>query len=1365
MADLIGTATIRVDMPTTAATRAIRRMATQAEGPLRNLQRRVSEVRTELGRLRGTTVGIAVDDQTRAGIASVRTAVNDLKRLGPVRIPVQINDGTRRGARTVQTTVASLQRLGPVRIDADVNVDPIATANAASALRDLQTAARGTARTLGTLATRATTATAALVALGAAARTLRGDMDDLDGSIRRTGGGMTALRGRLGTLSTGASAASDSMKGLLHTALLLSPALLPIAAQAAPIAVALTAATTAVVAFVAAAGGQISALSEASKAEKKYTDAVREHGTGSKEAGQAQIAYARTVADMPAPTRKAAAALSSLKDQYREWSDSLAGDTMPVATKSLQAFSALFPKLTPVVQGASGQLDRFVTIAMGGISSPSFDRFMQSFAEFSTGVLKKANDALIGFIANANGQKISGGINEFMDYVRANGPVVRDTFSKLGEALGNLLEGAANAGPGMLTIVNALAGLVAAVPPGAITAILQMALAIKAVSLAAAGAAAISGRVAAIGAAIAAMGAASGTATGRVARVTTAIGALSRAAKVGLAGTGIGLLVIGLAKLGSIGKTAAPDVDRLTTALGRLGSGGKVSGEAARVFGDDLENLYDKVRNITDPSFVDQVQNGFVKIFTLGQVDSTASKEAQEALDAIDDSLTSLVQGGKINEAGAALDVLAEKYSGNANEQAKFRAEMDEYNDALDAHKAELEIAARAMGAFGEQAQLTSAKLAAQKVDADGLREALIALNDVNRSAYDSEIAYEASIDALTKSFKENGATLDLNTEKGRANGQAMSAAAKARDELIANGVAAGESLDSMSGKSDRLRESMLKLAVQAFDGNKTKAQEYINTLLGTPAEVTTLIKAERTNAIAGLQAVQAEIKKTPKAKSVTVTTLNAAAIKALEDVGYKTERLPDGRTKVTTANGQAIGAIGEVSNAIRRLKGKSITVSAKDQASATAKLIRDEIARVRSKTVTITSVYNTIGLEGTAGRNRRNYGATGGLYTGLSGGFKHRGYADGGLVQGPGTETSDGVFAPWLSKNEFVVNARRTRQYLPLLRAINEGRLPTGGTNSGAVSGSGSSLAQSVVSMMRGTFSAAAEQARTMAASALPTLGRGLGRQLGPSVAEVAAAARKSAEAEQRARANKTAAKAARERASARAARSSTSGFSAAVAELQRLVDTGRWSRKGSLLFEDISFQGMSRNFTAQQMKVADGFWNAVYEIKKAVRAGKRVFEDMTYKGMSGNVSRFHDMIAQIWKGNPYGRNFGDWGNFGSYGRYGKYAAGGLVTGPGTGTSDSVPILASNREYIVNAKQTSRNLPLLQAINSGQVSTTGRRGTASAALGDTNITVVVQNHGVIGSQMQMQDWLAKSLDNLARTGRLPTSLRKAVAA
>lgn len=1236
---------------------------------------------------------------------------------------------------TADTTAArrdilGLQRLSPIRIVARVDAPTASITAATAALRDLRNEADDTARALGQLSRRALTAAAALRIMGSQTHRLRSGLDDLDDSIRRLGSSTATLTGSLTTIRGATSSTAGAVDELRSGALLLAPALIPIAAQAAPIAAGLGAAAVAVGAFAAAAAGQVSALSDAAEAETKYNEAIKEHGTGSKEAGQAQLAYARTVADMPAPTRRAAAALSSLKEQYREWSDSLAGDTMPVATRALETFSAVFPKLTPLVQGSSTQLNRFLTLVQGGIASPGFDRVSAQFSDFATRVMRHANDALVQFTRTLDTGQVGGGVSAFLEYARANGPLVRDTFSKLGEALANLLEGAANVGPGLLTIVNALAGLVAAVPPEVVTTMLQLAVAVKAVSAAAALAAAAQLRLAAFGTSITAMTTAASGATGVLPRLGAAIGALSRTAKVAIAGTGIGLLVIALSELSQRGRDTPPDVDKLTSSLQRLGSTGKVAGEAARAFGDDLGGLYDKVRSLTDPSTTDQVQQ-----FLVGWTgwDSTPVKEAKENLDSVDKALAEMVSNGQADLAAAALKRLTAEYGKGGRDTSEFTKNLDDYKTALENAKFEQQLAAQAMGAFGEQAQATSAKLAAQKVDADGLREALIALNDVNRSAYDSQINFEASLDALTKSFKDNGATLDLNTKAGQENGRAMSAAAKARDELIANGVAANESLSSMTGKSDRLRESMLKLATQAFDGNKKKAQEYINTLLGTPAEIKTLIKAERANAIAGLQQVQAEIKKTPNAKSVKVTTLNAAAIKALEDVGYKTRTLKDGRTEVYTANGQAIGSIKAVSNALNRLNGKN--------ASTTT-------------TNTIVTNYVTNYLQG---RSQHDItGATGGQYTGT--GFKHRGYAVGGMVDGPGTGTSDSVFAPWLSKGEFVINARRTRQYLPLLRSINEGRLHAGGTNSAAGSGSEGNLAQAVVSMMRGTLNAAAERARALAASAVSAISRDIGRGL---VAGLQAAAPKVAAAAKQVIAPRQAAGVTVKTTSS----SPKTGFAAAVSELQQLVDTGRWTRKGSTLFEDISFQGMSRNFAAQQMKVADGFWAAVNDIQKAVRAGKRVFEDMTYKGMSANVSRFHDMIAQIWKGNPYGRTFGDWGNFGTYGRYGKYAAGGLITGPGSGTADRVPILASNREYIVNARQTSRNLPLLNAINSGQVTATSRTGTASASLGDTNITVVVQNHGVIGSQMQMQDWLAKSLDNLTRTGRLPTSLRKAVAA
>jgi hypothetical protein len=70
-------------------------------------------------------------------------------------------------------------------------------------------------------------------------------------------------------------------------------------------------------------------------------------------------------------------------------------------------------------------------------------------------------------------------------------------------------------------------------------------------------------------------------------------------------------------------------------------------------------------------------------------------------------------------------------------------------------------------------------------------------------------------------------------------------------------------------------------------------------------------------------------------------------------------------------------------------------------------------------------------------------------FFTGLA---KLVGFADGGKVSGPGGPSDDRVPA-MLSNGEFVVNSDATRKYEPLLRAINEGRVP-GFARGGIVAG-----------------------------------------------------------------------------------------------------------------------------------------------------------------------------------------------------------------------------------------------------------------------------------------------------------------------
>lgn len=60
-------------------------------------------------------------------------------------------------------------------------------------------------------------------------------------------------------------------------------------------------------------------------------------------------------------------------------------------------------------------------------------------------------------------------------------------------------------------------------------------------------------------------------------------------------------------------------------------------------------------------------------------------------------------------------------------------------------------------------------------------------------------------------------------------------------------------------------------------------------------------------------------------------------------------------------------------------------------------------------------------------------------------------------------------------------------------------------------------------------------------------------------------------------------------------------------------------------------------------------------------------------------------------------------------------FATGGLLQGPGTATSDSIPLLGSNGEFIVNAASTAKYLPLLQAINAPRYADGGLVGSLSS--------------------------------------------------
>lgn len=856
------------------------------------------------------------------------------------------------------------------------------------------------------------------------------DNGDAVRAFRDTQGQLRDMRGRFvsegSIMSRSMNQLGKSIGGVKGALIPLATAAVPIMAKMAVTAGGVAAKTAgagvALGAFGAALAGQVGSLKEAGEAQKKYTDAVAQNGRGSKQAAEAQRAVQTQLASMPQATARAAIALGTLKDVFQDFSDDTATFTMKPVERSFAVLGQVIPKLTPMVQGASTQLDRLVTIAGGAVASPGFDALSDRLATFANRSLKEAVDGIVHFSRALSEGQASGPITAFMEYAEKNGPAVQDTLANVGDALVTVAQGAAEAGPGMLTLVNAAAGLVASFPPELITTLLQTAVALKAVSLAGAAAAGIGGIMTAARTQIGALGATAAAAGGGLAGLRAAFLSLGTAAKASIVAGGILAVGLAVSKLSDLGQQAPPKMDQLTSSIRELGKTGKVTGEAARVFGTDMSELaasFDKVSDNGVVEFFDELSTGF------GLFGEGTNEAAKKMIDDFDESLASLVKSGNADLAKASLENFRDIAAASGYDVGDLEKRLDGYKSSLADAKYEQEQAAEGMGFFGQAALKTSAQLEAQKMSADGLRASILALNDVNRSAHDAQTQFERSLDDLTESFKEHGATLNEDTRAGQANRDAMSAAAKAHDEMLVASVAAGDSMKSMQKDSAGLRAEMMELAEKAFKGNTKAATEYVNTLLGTPESITTTIKAEKDHAIAGLETVRAAIRATPDGKEVKVDTLNAAAIAALEAVGLKTKQLPDGKTAVYTANGTALGNIGSVATALNNLNGKTAT------------------------TYVVTN-YTQIRNKGYAGNSATGGRAYGGLVRGYADGGPLQHFPNGGYIEGPGGPRSDSILATFasgataaVSDTEYVVQSPAVKKYgVPFMDALNAGRL-----------------------------------------------------------------------------------------------------------------------------------------------------------------------------------------------------------------------------------------------------------------------------------------------------------------------------------
>ena len=318
-----------------------------------------------------------------------------------------------------------------------------------------------------------------------------------------------------------------------------------------------------------------------------------------------------------------------------------------------------------------------------------------------------------------------------------------------------------------------------------------------------------------------------------------------------------GRVAITMAALQAASALMGSSVNAQTEVLGKrlddFAKSGEVGGEAARVFGDDLGKLDQALNDIADTgawsSFV-RGTTGMVEGLTgLGSAYDNSLQHSRERLEALDQTLSQMVQSG---QAAQAADIF-QKISDRAREQG---VSVDELNKVLPGYAAAVEMAGdKSAGAAGGVKEVgASADEAKQKVE--DLKTAFDELFGQYMELDEATLRYKQGVVDLTKELTTGKRTLDTDTQAGKDNVEAVLNQVTRIKELRDARIRHGETLDVANGKYvkdiEGLRNSMLqagftKKEVDALIGKYKAIPDKVNTDVTAKDKATPTINAIKT--------------------------------------------------------------------------------------------------------------------------------------------------------------------------------------------------------------------------------------------------------------------------------------------------------------------------------------------------------------------------------------------------------------------------------------------------------------------------------------------------------------------------------------
>jgi TP901 family phage tail tape measure protein len=235
-----------------------------------------------------------------------------------------------------------------------------------------------------------------------------------------------------------------------------------------------------------------------------------------------------------------------------------------------------------------------------------------------------------------------------------------------------------------------------------------------------------------------------------------------------------------------------------------------------------------------------------------------------------------------------------------ANDTNLVKLAMGQYADAAKGAKQPTQDNADALnalqGAAGEAAP-----------SIDEVANALRALTSPTLDAREAKRQFQAAVDGVTDSLKENGTTLDISTEKGRNNQSALDGIAEAAQNAAGSIFQQTGNQQSATAAMEQGRGELVK-ALGQYGITGQAAQDYANKIIGTPTDWATTFQNNAPGAGAPVSRYQALLNSIPGSKNTKLSADTFVAQQGIGNVLRMLAGIPTQKTITITTNRVTVG-------------------------------------------------------------------------------------------------------------------------------------------------------------------------------------------------------------------------------------------------------------------------------------------------------------------------------------------------------------------------------------------------------------------------------------------------------------------------